>query len=291
MAMLNITRWYLENPGNICMYLYVYIYIYAARRPGRDLDGTFGVGHLFLHLSIELRPELVGLKRSILGRLFPNGPRSRIRIGIPFRREIRKQDSHRQCNRNGKKTMKRFWLVVEPYPSGKYEFVSWDDDIPNIWKNHPNVPNHQPGLDSPNSIPAIAAQPSPRPPSQHQPPRLPWQSPPLWPCEHRPTPGRSAVPRAENAGKRMGKGWENSCVTCDLWLATCYCLQWLPNPISKINDRWSMVKTKNSAACQDKSRISIRLQRDWATPLWVWWHEKNNTICLQQTLPTFMSSP
>ena len=23
------------------------------------------------------------------------------------------------------------WLVVEPYPSGKYDFVSWDDDIPN----------------------------------------------------------------------------------------------------------------------------------------------------------------
>ena len=21
---------------------------------------------------------------------------------------------------------------------------SWDDDIPNIWKNNPNVPNHQP---------------------------------------------------------------------------------------------------------------------------------------------------
>ena len=30
------------------------------------------------------------------------------------------------------------------YPSEKYEFVSWDDDIPNIWKNNPNVPNHQP---------------------------------------------------------------------------------------------------------------------------------------------------
>ena len=27
-----------------------------------------------------------------------------------------------------------YWLVVEPYPSEKYEFVSWDDDIPNIWK-------------------------------------------------------------------------------------------------------------------------------------------------------------
>ena len=23
----------------------------------------------------------------------------------------------------------------EPYPSEKFEFVSWDDDIPNIWKN------------------------------------------------------------------------------------------------------------------------------------------------------------
>jgi hypothetical protein len=26
------------------------------------------------------------------------------------------------------------------------EFVSWDDDIPNIWKNNPNVPNHQPDI-------------------------------------------------------------------------------------------------------------------------------------------------
>ena len=22
--------------------------------------------------------------------------------------------------------------------------VNWDADFPNIWKNHPNVPNHQP---------------------------------------------------------------------------------------------------------------------------------------------------
>ena len=29
------------------------------------------------------------------------------------------------------------------YPSEKYEFVSWDDDIPNIWKNKIHVPNHQ----------------------------------------------------------------------------------------------------------------------------------------------------
>jgi len=30
------------------------------------------------------------------------------------------------------------------YPSEKYEFITWDDDIPNIWKNKIHVPNHQP---------------------------------------------------------------------------------------------------------------------------------------------------
>ena len=25
-----------------------------------------------------------------------------------------------------------WWLVT--YPSEKYDFVSWDDDIPNVWK-------------------------------------------------------------------------------------------------------------------------------------------------------------
>jgi hypothetical protein len=44
------------------------------------------------------------------------------------------------------------WLVVwTPLSSEKYEFVSWDDEIPNIWKNNPNVPNHQP--DSQASLP------------------------------------------------------------------------------------------------------------------------------------------
>ena len=35
-----------------------------------------------------------------------------------------------------------WWLV---YPSEKYDFVNWDDDIPNIWENKIDVPNHQPG--------------------------------------------------------------------------------------------------------------------------------------------------
>ena len=30
-----------------------------------------------------------------------------------------------------------WWLT---YPSEKYEFVSWDDDIPNRWKNKIHTP-------------------------------------------------------------------------------------------------------------------------------------------------------
>ena len=32
------------------------------------------------------------------------------------------------------------------YPSEKYEFVNWDDDIPNTWENESHVPNHQPAI-------------------------------------------------------------------------------------------------------------------------------------------------
>jgi hypothetical protein len=39
------------------------------------------------------------------------------------------------------------WLVVSTYPSEKiWVKVSWDDEISNIWKNNPTVPNHQPGI-------------------------------------------------------------------------------------------------------------------------------------------------
>jgi hypothetical protein len=34
-----------------------------------------------------------------------------------------------------------WWLT---YPS---EIVSWDDEIPNIWKNKNHVPHHQPDSD------------------------------------------------------------------------------------------------------------------------------------------------
>ena len=27
------------------------------------------------------------------------------------------------------------WLVGQGHPSEKYEFVTWDDEIPNMWEN------------------------------------------------------------------------------------------------------------------------------------------------------------
>jgi hypothetical protein len=42
------------------------------------------------------------------------------------------------------KRHENIYLVGGFNPSEKYEVVSWDDDIPNIWKNKSHVPNHQP---------------------------------------------------------------------------------------------------------------------------------------------------
>ena len=33
------------------------------------------------------------------------------------------------------------WLVVEVYPAEKYEYVNWDDDIPNLWGKCCKPPN------------------------------------------------------------------------------------------------------------------------------------------------------
>jgi hypothetical protein len=41
--------------------------------------------------------------------------------------------------------MTGWWLS---HPSEKYDFVSWDYEIPNIWKNSIHVANHQPEWDS-----------------------------------------------------------------------------------------------------------------------------------------------
>ena len=32
------------------------------------------------------------------------------------------------------------WLVVEPYPSEKYDIVNWDDELLNIWEHRIHVP-------------------------------------------------------------------------------------------------------------------------------------------------------
>ena len=52
----------------------------------------------------------------------------------------------------------QIWLVVEPPTPLKNDGVkvSWDDDIPNIWKHNPNVPNNQPEIV--NSYPKLIPQ-------------------------------------------------------------------------------------------------------------------------------------
>ena len=59
------------------------------------------------------------------------------------------------------------WLVGGwATPSEKYEFVSWDDDIPNIRKNKSHVPNHQPD-DNDALFPCVANKCHPKPSFLH----------------------------------------------------------------------------------------------------------------------------
>ena len=51
------------------------------------------------------------------------------------------QSSAMACSASRLSMDKQVWLVVST--PLKNMLVSWDDDIPNIWKNK-NVPNHQP---------------------------------------------------------------------------------------------------------------------------------------------------
>jgi hypothetical protein len=46
------------------------------------------------------------------------------------------------CNFQVSETSQSGWWFQ---PSEKYE-SHWDDEIPNIWKNNPNVPNLQPAM-------------------------------------------------------------------------------------------------------------------------------------------------
>ena len=61
--------------------------------------------------------------------------------------------------------MDNLWIIYESSwwlnkPSEKYEFVNWDDELPNIWKNKIHVPvtTNQVKMDawkSSNSVPSL----------------------------------------------------------------------------------------------------------------------------------------
>jgi hypothetical protein len=52
------------------------------------------------------------------------------------------ETTHTLPSLNGVQNIKSGWWYT--YPSEKYEFVSWDDESPNIMESHKiHVPNHQ----------------------------------------------------------------------------------------------------------------------------------------------------
>ena len=55
------------------------------------------------------------------------------------------QKGLRNDDRDKKLVFNRY-LVGGLNPSEEYDIVSWDSIILNIWKNNPNVPDHQPGI-------------------------------------------------------------------------------------------------------------------------------------------------
>ena len=61
-------------------------------------------------------------------------------------KDLKLQRCSQRVHPNGAtEATQREWLVLT-YPSEKYEFVSWDDDISDIWKKRNHVPNHQPEI-------------------------------------------------------------------------------------------------------------------------------------------------
>ena len=55
----------------------------------------------------------------------------------------------RDVSHLGQWVVSGWWLG---HPSEKYDLVSWDDEIPNLWENNKWQPNHQAGLFGCNSM-------------------------------------------------------------------------------------------------------------------------------------------
>ena len=56
------------------------------------------------------------------------------------------------CRNNGISWVDASWLVVDLPLWRMMEFVSWDDEIPNIWKNKIHFPNHQLDINSMHTL-------------------------------------------------------------------------------------------------------------------------------------------
>ena len=111
---------------HICTKLYIYIYIYI-------INGEYD--------TINKQRSLILLFIWILWQLPSRFP--------PTQKMVNKTSGWLSKDISAmRETM--YWLVVEPTPLKNMK-VNWDDDIPTIWKNNPNVQNHQPVVMSASS--------------------------------------------------------------------------------------------------------------------------------------------
>jgi hypothetical protein len=76
---------------------------------------------------------------SLSGPRSSGAPAAGVHLGWPGAARGTLPPAHLAAGK-GNNMISGWWLKK---PSEKYEFVSWDYDISNIWKNNPNVPNHQ----------------------------------------------------------------------------------------------------------------------------------------------------
>ena len=115
--------------------------------------GALWILELMAHLSIATDlPRLPRPWRSQALPLSTQSPQAApVGPGSPTPEKLRQNRGfHRQFTKNREdftdKAKYICWLVDLPLWK-MMEFVSWDDDIPNIWENKSHVPNHQPVWD------------------------------------------------------------------------------------------------------------------------------------------------
>ena len=131
--MICIYRWIFVSLY-LCIYLSIYLPTYGFQKPLKSTADQAPHGHA---LGSQLQPYSAFVPCSL------TGPGQAIHLGKPtivrgnFPKFLWKKSQPHLMTLDEI----HVWLVGQGHPSEQYEFVNWDDDIPNISgkiKNHPN---------------------------------------------------------------------------------------------------------------------------------------------------------